>query len=61
MPATESVDKPRSVRPRRFLAGTLIVLGGVFLFAAPESFGGLVLVVLGIGVEIAGIALEHKR
>jgi uncharacterized membrane protein HdeD (DUF308 family) len=51
---------------RRALGGTLLVAGGVLMWLAPEStFGtwslaGLVLLLAGILVEIAGIALEHR-
>lgn len=47
-------------RPRRILAGFLVVLGGVLLLLAPEMWAGLVLLVLGVVIELAGIALERK-
>ncbi len=47
-------------RPRRILAGFLVVLGGVLIFLAPEMWVGLVLLALGVAIELAGIALEHK-
>jgi uncharacterized membrane protein HdeD (DUF308 family) len=52
---------------RRVLGGTLVVAGGVLMWLAPEStFGtlsltGLALLALGIVIEIAGIALEHRN
>jgi hypothetical membrane protein len=47
-------------KQRRILAGTMVVAGGVLMFFAPESVGGLVLIVAGVVVEIIGIFLEHK-
>ncbi|MDO9009532.1 MAG: hypothetical protein Q8K57_12900 [Thiobacillus sp.] len=47
-------------RSRRVLALFMVVLGGVLIFLAPEMWFGLVLLVLGVGVELAGIALERK-
>lgn len=47
-------------RSRRVLAIFLVVLGGVLLFLAPEMWFGLVLLALGVVIELAGIALEHK-
>jgi uncharacterized membrane protein HdeD (DUF308 family) len=50
----------RNRRWRRVLAIFLIVLGGVLIFLAPEMWAGLVVLALGVVVELAGIALEHK-
>ena len=47
-------------RSRRVLALFMVVLGGVLIFLAPEMWFGLVLLVLGVGVELVGIALERK-
>jgi hypothetical protein len=47
-------------RLRRILAGFLVGLGGVLIFLAPEIWAGLVVLALGVVVELAGIALEHK-
>lgn len=47
-------------RSRRLLAGFLVVLGGALMFLAPEMWGGVALLVLGVAIELAGIALEHK-
>ncbi len=47
-------------KQRRFLAGFLIGVGALLLFIAPETRGGWVLIVIGIAVEITGIALERK-
>ena len=50
----------RSRRSRRVLAMILVVLGGVMMYLAPEIWAGLVVLALGVVVELAGIALEHK-
>ena len=46
---------------RRVVAGVLIVLGAVLMFAAPETLSGVIVIVLGLAIEIAGIALERRR
>jgi len=46
--------------PRRALAITLVVLGGVLIFLAPPIWGGLVVLALGVVVELIGITLEHR-
>ncbi len=46
---------------RRIIAIFLVVLGGVLIFFAPETFGGFILIALGVVVEGVGIYLEHKR
>jgi hypothetical protein len=50
----------RNRRSRRVLALFLVVLGGVLMYLAPEVWGGLAVLVLGVVVELAGIALERK-
>jgi len=50
----------RKQRTRRGLAIFLVVLGGVLMYLAPEMWAGLVLLVLGVIIELAGIALERK-
>jgi drug/metabolite transporter (DMT)-like permease len=50
----------RKRRPRRVLATFLVVLGGVLIFLAPEMWAGVLLLVLGGAVELAGIALERR-
>ena len=47
--------------PRRVLAGLLIAAGAVLMVMAPETWGGLLLIVVGVAVEVAGIALEKRR
>ena len=50
----------RKRRTRRVLAIGLVVLGGLLMALAPEIWAGLVVLALGVVVELAGIALEHK-
>ena len=50
----------RNRRSRRVLALFLVVLGGVLMYLAPEVWGGLVVLALGVVVELAGISLERK-
>jgi hypothetical protein len=38
----------------------LVAFGGVLIFLAPEMWVGVVLLVLGAAVELAGIALERR-
>jgi len=47
-------------RPRRILAGVLIVLGGVLMYLAPEIWAGLAVLALGVVIELIGIALERN-
>ena len=47
-------------KPRRILAGFLIVLGAILLLIATETWGGLILILIGIAIEIIGIALEKR-
>jgi len=39
----------------------LVVLGGVMLFAAPETTGGLLVMAAGVMIEVVGMALEKRR
>lgn len=50
----------RNRRSRRVLALLLVVLGGVLIYLAPEVWGGLAVLALGVLIELAGIALERK-
>ena len=46
---------------RRVIAGILFVLGVVLMLAAPDTRVGLVLLVLAVAIEVAGILLERRR
>lgn len=50
----------RKQRTRRVLATLLVVLGGVLMYLAPEIWAGLLVLALGVVIELAGIALEHR-
>ncbi|MEW5944336.1 MAG: hypothetical protein AB1710_10895 [Pseudomonadota bacterium] len=52
------LNNPRARRP---LAILLVVLGGVLIFLAPEVWAGVVLLVLGVAIELAGISLERRN
>ena len=45
---------------RRPIALALIVLGAALMFLAPETWPGLALLVVGISLEVIGIALRHR-
>ncbi|MBU1395134.1 MAG: hypothetical protein KKE84_03200 [Gammaproteobacteria bacterium] len=47
-------------RSRRALALFLVVLGGTMMFLAPEVWGGLAVLALGVVIELVGIALERR-
>lgn len=51
------------MKPRRIVAGVLVLLGAVLMFAAPEteSLSGAIVMGLGVLIEIGGIALERRR
>jgi membrane-bound ClpP family serine protease len=49
------------VKPRRIAAGVLVVLGALLMFAAAQTPAGAAVMVLGVLVELAGIALERRR
>lgn len=49
-------------KPRRIVAGVLVVVGALLLFLAPQaSTAGAVLALLGVLIEIVGITLERRR
>ncbi len=47
-------------RTRRLIAITLVVLGAILMVLAPERVGGYVILLLGLIIEIVGIALVRK-
>lgn len=50
----------RNPRMRRTSAVTMMVLGAILMFLAPEVWQGALLFALGIALELVGIALERK-
>lgn len=52
----------KNTRTRRALSISLLILGGVLIFLAPEDIWmGIVMFVLGLGIELAGLLLGHRR
>ncbi|MCC7487381.1 MAG: hypothetical protein IT529_20605 [Burkholderiales bacterium] len=51
----------RHRRARRVIGVVLVVLGGGFMWLAPETPVGAALLATGILLEIAGITLEHRQ
>lgn len=45
---------------RRAIAVIMVVLGALLMLLAPEAWPGALLLVLGVALELLGIALEHK-
>lgn len=50
----------KNLRTRRASAAVMVVLGAILMVIAPEIWAGLLLLILGIVLELAGIALAHK-
>lgn len=50
----------KNIRTRRTSAATLVALGAILMLIAPEIWAGLLLLILGVVLELAGIALGHK-
>ena len=46
---------------RRIVAGILFALGVVLMLAAPDTRAGLVVLLLAVIIEVAGILLERRR
>lgn len=46
---------------RRFLSVLLILIGATLIFLATQAWVGVVLVVLGITIELVGIAIRHGQ
>lgn len=50
----------KNIRTRRTSATIMVTLGAILMLLAPEIWAGLVLLILGIILELVGIALGHK-
>lgn len=50
----------KNLRTRRTSAAIMVVLGAILMLIAPEIWAGLLLLVLGVVLELVGIALVHK-
>jgi hypothetical protein len=52
----------KSPRTKRILSVSLLSLGGILMFLAPADIWiGAILFALGLGVEIAGLVLGHRK
>ena len=47
-------------RTRRISAAILVLLGAALMLLTPEAWPGALLLILGVALELLGIALEHK-
>lgn len=45
---------------RRPVAALLMILGAMVMYLTPETWAGMALLVLGVAIELAGIALRCK-
>lgn len=50
----------KNPRARRTVAVIMVMLGAILMFLAPETWPGGLVLVLGIVLELAGIAMEHR-
>ncbi|HEU0188962.1 MAG TPA: hypothetical protein VFQ97_03105 [Gallionella sp.] len=50
----------KKLRTRRASATIMVILGATLMLIAPEIWAGLLLLILGIALELIGIALSHK-
>jgi hypothetical protein len=50
----------RHTRARRAGAVIMVVLGAMLMLFAPEAWPGALLLILGVALELLGIALEHR-
>lgn len=50
----------KSRTSRRLASAVLLVMGGVVIFLAPEMWMGVLLLLIGVALEVAGIALERR-
>lgn len=50
----------KNLHPRRASAAIIVALGAILMLIAPEILAGLLLLIFGIVLELAGIALAHK-
>jgi hypothetical protein len=51
----------RKTHIRRPLAVLLMMLGAAMMYMAPQTWAGVLLLVLGVSVEAVGIALNRKE
>lgn len=52
----------KNLRTRRRASATImVVLGAILMLIAPEIWAGFLLLILGVVLELVGIALAHKE
>lgn len=51
----------KNIRTRRTSAAIMVALGAILMLIAPEIWAGLLLLILGVILELVGIALGHKN
>jgi hypothetical protein len=52
----------RNPRTKRLLSVVLLILGAMLMFFAPENIWiGAILFAVGLGLEIAGLVLGHRK
>lgn len=50
---------PNKSSVRQFLSLTLMVLGAVLMFFAPETWSGVLFLALGVVIEMIAMAINH--
>ena len=50
----------KNPRNRRVSAVIMVLLGAALMILTPETWPGALFLILGIALELFGIALEHK-
>jgi hypothetical protein len=51
----------KNLHTRRIISTAMILLGGLLIFLAPDDVWiGIVLALLGVGIELVGIMLSHS-
>jgi uncharacterized membrane protein HdeD (DUF308 family) len=56
----EDVTMLRNRRSRRVVAALLLVLGALLMLFSPSVEIGLIAFALGVALELAGLAIEHR-
>lgn len=50
----------KNTSTRRASTAIMVVLGAILMLIAPEIWAGLLLLILGVVLELVGIALAHR-
>jgi len=51
----------KNPRTRRASAAIMVVLGAILMLFAPEAWPGALVLIMGIALELIGIALENRK